>query len=100
MSPAHPALTEDGADVLVRVRAQPRAGSNSVEGVRDGALLVRVTAPPEDGRANRAICRVLGKATGIPPTRVVIERGESGRDKLVRLVDASVAAVQKRLPPP
>jgi uncharacterized protein (TIGR00251 family) len=96
----HPALTQDGDDVLVRVRAQPRAGSNAVGGVREGALIVRVTAPPEDGRANRAVCRVLAKAVGLPPTSVVIERGESARDKLVRMRDASVAAVQKRLPPP
>ena len=96
----HPALTQDGDDVLVRVRAQPRAGSNAVGGAREGALIVRVTAPPEEGRANRAICRVLGKTVGVPPTRVVIERGEAGRDKLVRLHGASVAAVQQRLPPP
>jgi uncharacterized protein (TIGR00251 family) len=100
VSEPHPSLTQDGGDVLVRVRAQPRAGANSVGGVREGALLVRVTAPPADGRANRAICRVLGKATGIPPSRVTIERGESSSDKLVRLQDASAAEVGDRLPPP
>ena len=86
--------------MLVRVRAQPRAGANAIGGVREGALLVRVTAPPTEGRANRAICRVLGKATGIPPSRVFVERGEAGRDKLVRLVDASTSDVERRLPPP
>jgi uncharacterized protein (TIGR00251 family) len=100
VSEGPPALAADGDDVLVRVRAQPRAGANGVGAVRGDALIVRVTAPPEDGRANRAICRVLGKATGVPPSRVVIERGESGRDKLVRLVAASAAEVQRRLPPP
>jgi uncharacterized protein (TIGR00251 family) len=69
------------ADVAVRV--VPRAKRDEIAGERDGRLLVRVTAPPVDGKANAAVCRLLAKALGVPRTRVSIARGESSRDKLV-----------------
>jgi uncharacterized protein YggU (UPF0235/DUF167 family) len=47
---------------------------------------VRVTAPPADGKANKAACRLLAERAGIPPSRVEIARGASRRDKVVRLI--------------
>lgn len=90
-------FTQSGDDVLVRVRVQPRARKNEIGGERNGALLVRVTAPPVDGKANKAVCRLLAKAAGVPPSRVSVERGDSGRDKLVRIAGASAADVAVRL---
>jgi uncharacterized protein (TIGR00251 family) len=55
-----------------------------VGGLRNGALLVRVTAPPVDGRANTALCRLLAKHVGTAPSNVTVIRGESSRDKVVR----------------
>lgn len=81
----------------MRVRVQPRARKNEIGGERNGALLVRVTAPPVDGKANKAVCRLLAKAAGVPPSRVSVERGDSGRDKLVRIAGASAADVAVRL---
>src|SRR5271166_1032315 len=49
----------DGCEIVVRL--QPRARANEVVGERDGALLVRVTAAPVDGRANEALCRLIAK---------------------------------------
>jgi uncharacterized protein YggU (UPF0235/DUF167 family) len=46
---------------------------------------VRVTAPPADGKANKAACKLLAEACGIPPSRVEIVRGAARRDKVVRL---------------
>lgn len=81
----------------MRVRVQPRARVNEIGGERNGALLVRVTAPPVEGRANKAVCRLLAKAAGVPPSRVSVERGDSRRDKLVRIAGASAADVAARL---
>ena len=64
--------------------------------VRDGVLVVRVSAPALEGRANRAVCRLLAHRLGVPASRVTLIRGERARDKVVRIdgVDqASVAAL-------
>lgn len=70
--------------VDVQVRVQPRARRDELLGMRDGRLLVGVTAPPVDGKANAAVRKVLAKAAGVPPTRVSVVRGERSRDKVVR----------------
>jgi len=53
--------------------------------MRGGALLVRVTAPPVDERANRALCRLIARCAGVAPSNVTIVRGGHGRDKLVEV---------------
>jgi hypothetical protein len=72
----------------------PRAKRNELAGQRAGALLVRVTAPPVDGKANDAVCRLIAKAAGVPPSRVSVVRGGSARDKVVRVDGVEAAALQ------
>ena len=67
------------------IRVQPRAKRTEVAGERGGAVVIRVNAPPVDGRANEAVCRLIAKRLGVPRTAVRIVRGESARDKLVRI---------------
>ena len=68
------------------VRATPKAGRNEIAGRRaDGALLVRVTAAPEDGRANAAVCALVAKALGVPKGAVQVVRGETSRDKVLKV---------------
>ena len=73
----------------LRVRVIPRAGKNEIAGERNGALLVRVTAPPEGGKANAAVCRLIAKALGVPPSRVAVMRGAAAREKVLRVEDVS-----------
>jgi hypothetical protein len=54
-------------------------------GEQDGVLVVRVNAPPVEGKANKAVCKLLAKHYGVPPSRVEIVRGHNARDKVVRL---------------
>jgi uncharacterized protein (TIGR00251 family) len=75
---------------------QPRASRDALAGERDGALVVRLTAPPVDGEANAALARFLGRSLRIPPSSIVIARGASGRDKVVR-IDGVTAADIRRL---
>jgi len=70
---------------LLKVRVQPGSSRNEIAGKRDGTVIVRVTASPVDGKANKAACKLLADTCGIPPSRVEIVRGESRRDKVVRL---------------
>ena len=81
----------------VRVRLTPRAGRDDLTGVRDGVLLVRVTAPPLEDRANAALCRLLARAVGVPPSRVQVERGRRSREKLVRVEGLSEDELRRRL---
>jgi uncharacterized protein (TIGR00251 family) len=74
------------ADTLLKVRVQPGSSRNEVAGMRDGAVIVRVTAAPVEGKANQAACKLLAERAGIPPTRVEVVRGALRRDKVVRLI--------------
>jgi uncharacterized protein (TIGR00251 family) len=67
------------------IRVQPRAKRTEVAGERGEAVVIRVNAPPVDGRANEAVCRLIAKRLDVPRTAVQIVRGESARDKLVRI---------------
>jgi uncharacterized protein len=69
----------------LRVRVTPRARRSELDGERDGALVVRVTAPPVDGRANVAACALVAKALGLAKSRVTIARGAGSRDKVLRV---------------
>lgn len=81
----------------VAVRLSPRASRNELVGFKDGALRVKVTAPPVDGRANRALCKLIAERAGIPPSRVSVARGEKSRDKLVRVEGMDDAMLQDAL---
>lgn len=69
---------------VLTLRVTPRARRNTVA-VEGDLLRIHVTAPPEDGKANRAVIRLLADALGLAPSRLTVIRGESSRDKLVRL---------------
>jgi uncharacterized protein (TIGR00251 family) len=73
------------ASARIGVRVQPRARRNEVASVREGVVVVRVTAPALEGRANRAVRRVVAERLGVPPGRVAIVRGERHRDKVLQV---------------
>jgi uncharacterized protein (TIGR00251 family) len=81
----------------LRVRLQPRGRRDEVVGERDGAVVIRVTAPPVDGKANAALCRFVARAAGVAPSRVCVVRGHTARDKVVRVEGADVAALRAAL---
>jgi len=90
-------LAEADGSVILRVRVQPRASRDALAGERNGALVVRVTAPPVEDAANRALVRVLGEALGVAPSRVRILSGHTGRTKRVAVEGLAVDGVRARL---
>jgi uncharacterized protein len=83
----------------VRVRLQPAASREEVVGRRGGALVVRVTAPPVDGKANEALRKLIAKRAGVAKGRVTIARGTRSRDKLVRVAGVSESELRRALQP-
>jgi uncharacterized protein (TIGR00251 family) len=70
-----------GDDLVLRIRLQPRASADEIVGVRGGALKIRTTAPPIDGKANEHVARYLAKVFGVARSRVSLISGHAGRDK-------------------
>jgi uncharacterized protein (TIGR00251 family) len=90
-------LRDADGGVTLRVRVQPRASRDGLSGERDGALVVRLTAPPGEGAANEALSRFLGKALGVAPSAVRVVSGATGRNKVVSVSGLGAAAVRERL---
>ena len=88
-----PCLARRGDGVLLQVSATPNAKRTEVDGLHDGALRVRLAAPPIDGRANEALVAWLAKSLGVPKRDVEVLRGESSRRKQVAIaVSRDIAA--------
>ena len=94
---AAPAPREEPLTADLSVRLQPRARRDEVVGERGGAVVIRVTAPPVDGKANEALCRLVAKAAGVPPSRVTVVRGQTARDKVVRVDGVEIDALRAAL---
>ena len=58
---------------------------------------MRVTAPPVDGRANDALCRLVASRAGVAASRVSVVRGAKAREKVVRVEGIELAALRERL---
>ena len=69
----------------IRVHAQPGAKTTQVIGLHDGALKIRVAAPPIDGRANEALIAYVASCLGIAKSHVNLEYGANSREKRLRI---------------
>ena len=84
-----------GATVRFRVRLQPRASRNEIVGVLDGALRVRLHAPPVDGAANEALVVFLAERLAVPRRGVRIVTGATSRTKMIEVDGVSSADVER-----
>jgi hypothetical protein len=72
-----------GDTLLLRCQVQPGAARDAIVGEHGGRLRIRVCAPPAEGAANERLCRLLGEAFGVPPSRVRLEGGGASRFKML-----------------
>jgi uncharacterized protein (TIGR00251 family) len=91
------AITDHAEGCILPVRAQPGARRAGVQGEQAGALKVAVTAPPEEGRANRALVEVLSKALGVKRSQVELIAGQTSRDKRFLIRGLTRAELESRL---
>ena len=81
----------------IAVRLRPGGRGDALLGVEDGVLRARVSAPPLEGRANRALCKLIGARAGVPPSRVDVVRGAKSRDKVVAVRGVGSEELARRL---
>lgn len=92
-------LIEKGDGVDLSLRVQPNAKKEEICGVTDGALKIKVTAPPREGEANEACIRLLSKTLKIPRGKISIRGGSKSRLKRIRIAGVKPKELQSLLKP-
>jgi uncharacterized protein (TIGR00251 family) len=86
----------DGS-LLLRLHVQPRAAANALAGLQGDALKLRLTTPPVDGKANKAVIAYLAKFFHLPKSALVIKSGQQSRSKTVCIKGADEQQVRTLL---
>jgi len=86
-----------GPGVELNVRVIPRARKTEISGERDGALVVRVNAPPVEGAANDALIAFFADALRVPRRAIQIVSGERGRQKRIAIAGVTMPHIRKVL---
>ena len=82
---------------MLKVRVQPRASKNLLEGYLGDTFRLRVTAPPENGKANAAVVELLAEALNVNRSRLTIIKGLKSRDKSVGVESLTLEEAARRL---
>jgi len=86
----------DGS-LLLRLQVQPRASANTLAGLQGDALKLRLTTPPVDGKANKAVIAFLAKLLHLPKSALDIKSGQQSRSKIVAIRGADEQQVRALL---
>jgi uncharacterized protein len=92
-------LKSSSGRLLVEIKAMPGAARSRIAGIRDGALLVRVAAPPEKGKANEELRSCLAEALGISKSEVELVSGATSRRKRVSVPVEAEEALRRLAAP-
>ncbi|CAM4016682.1 MULTISPECIES: DUF167 family protein YggU [Shewanella] len=79
-------VTKEEDDLVIRLYIQPKASRDQIVGPHGDELKVAITAPPIDGKANAHLCKFLSKQFKTAKGNILIENGELGRHKQIRVV--------------
>ena len=90
-------ITDAQQGAAFAVRVVPRASKNEIAGQVGDAIKVRLTAPPVEGKANKALIAFLAQELGLRKSQVEIVAGETSRNKVVCVLGLSPAEVEERL---
>jgi uncharacterized protein (TIGR00251 family) len=89
--------TVENGNLVLKVKAFPKAGKKRIDGVRNGELVVRLQAPALKGLANRELVKFLAKSLGVPGSEIRILSGETSRHKHLSLPLAAGPALKEIL---
>jgi len=87
----------EAVSTRLRLRVAPGAAHACVVGRQGEAWKVRVAAPPEGGRANEAVVRLIAETLSVSRGAVTLVSGHGARDKIVELAGLSASQIERRL---
>jgi uncharacterized protein (TIGR00251 family) len=90
-------IQESPTGVSVRVRVIPRAQRSEIVGIKDGAVVVRLNAPPVDGKANEVLLEVMVRKLGVRKSQVQLTSGEKSRNKILSIAGLARSDVTRLL---
>ena len=90
-------ITDAKSGTAFPVRVIPRASRNEIEGVTGNALKVRVTAPPVEGAANKALIELLAERLKVRKSQIEIVAGQTSQKKMISVVGLRPSEVEERL---
>ena len=86
-----------GLSTRVRLRVSPGSRRTELAGRHGDGWKIRVSAPPEDGRANDAVLDLLAERVGLPRRALTIVSGHKARDKVVEMTGISLEEAERKL---
>ncbi|MCG7499022.1 DUF167 family protein YggU [Vibrio sp. Of7-15] len=81
-----PAVKKDQGDLILRLYIQPKASRDKIVGLHGDEIKIAITAPPVNGKANSHLSKYLAKQFKVAKGQIIIEKGELGRHKQVRII--------------
>ena len=86
--------SETAGDLIFAVRVVPRASKSAIIGEHDGALKIKLNAPPVDGAANAELIKILAKTFSVPKNAVEIVGGQTSKSKKVKITGGAIRILQ------
>ncbi len=83
--------------VRLNIRVQPKASRNALTVAPDGQIRVALTAPPVEGKANKALVAFLAERFGVPKRDIALIRGAASREKVVEIKGVTIGEVDAKL---
>ncbi|NPU85436.1 MAG: DUF167 domain-containing protein [Syntrophaceae bacterium] len=90
-------LTETKSGLMLKVRVLPRSSRTEASGVQDGALKLKIMAPPVEGQANEACLRFLAETLGIRKSQITLVTGQTSKTKTFALSGVDRRELEHRL---
>jgi hypothetical protein len=90
-------ISQQGTDTLISVKIVPNASRDRIAGELGEALKITVSAAPERGAANKAVCRLLARNLDIRPQQITVDTGATSAQKTIRIADMPAGEVAARL---
>lgn len=91
---SHAAISPTATGLAISVWVVPGASRSVIDGLHGDRVKVRVAAPPEGGRANEEVARLLGEALG---AEVTLKKGMRGRAKVFEVSCTDIGSVREKL---
>ena len=90
-------LQTSSQGVILSVQAQPKAGKNAIVGIHAGRLKVAVTEAPEQGKANKAIVKLLARSLGLKRSQIELTSGRTSAHKRFIIREIDEAELNRRI---